>query len=134
MKKLSFYFLLLFSFTSIQVSAQSQKDISLSFSKVDKEPLSAIPGGAIILYEDWRMKESAIIGNDGHKISLLGYKTEKWYPTTVPATVLGVLVRNGIYPDPYIGLNNMKIPDASDDFNNRYDLGQYSHLPDKSNP
>jgi exo-1,4-beta-D-glucosaminidase len=134
MKKLSFHLLLLFSFTSIQILAQSQKDISLSFPKVDKEPLSAIPAGAIVLYEDWRMTESAIIGNDGHKFSLPGYKTQKWYPTTVPATVLGVLVRNGIYPDPYIGLNNMKIPDASDDFNKRYDLAQYSHLPDKSNP
>lgn len=134
MKKLSFHFLLLFSFTSTQISAQSQKDVSLSFPKVDKEPLSAIPDGAIVLYEDWRMKESAIIGNNGHKISLPGYQAEKWYPTTVPTTVLGVLLRNGIYPDPYIGLNNMKIPDASDDFNERYDLSQYSHLPDHFNP
>ncbi len=101
---------------------------------MDEEPLSAIPADAIVLYEDWRMKESAIIGNDGRKISLPGYKTENWYPTTVPTTVLGTLVRNGVYPDPYIGLNNMKIPDASYEFNERYDLNQYSHLPGDTNP
>lgn len=134
MKKLSFQLLLLFSFVSIQIWAQPQKHVTPSFPKVDKEPLSAIPDNAIVLYEDWLMKESAIIGNDGHEISLPGYRTENWYPTTVPTTVLGTLVRNGIYPDPYIGLNNMKIPDANDDYNKRYDLNQYSHLPDKSNP
>lgn len=134
MKKLSFQLLLMFSFVSIQIWAQPQKHVTPSFPKVDKEPLSAIPDNAIVLYEDWLMKESAIIGNDGHEISLPGYRTENWYPTTVPTTVLGTLVRNGIYPDPYIGLNNMKIPDANDDYNKRYDLNQYSHLPDKSNP
>jgi len=80
------------------------------------------------------MRESAIIGNDGKAMSVPGYTTDDWYPTTVPTTVLGALVRNGIYPDPYIGLNNMKIPDASYQFNERYDLNQYSHLPNKHNP
>jgi len=73
-----------------------------SFPRVDEEPLSAVPDNAIVLYEGWRMKESAIIGNDGRRISLPGYKTGNWYPTTVPTTVLGTLVRNGVYPDPYI--------------------------------
>jgi len=72
---------------------------------VDEEPLSVVPENAIVLYEGWRMKESAIIG-DGKKISLAGYKTESWYSTTVPTTVLGTLVRNGVYPDPYIGKSN----------------------------
>ena len=43
-------------------------------------------------------------------------------------------MRHKIYPDPYIGTNNMFIPDASDDHNRRYQLGRFSHLPDKSNP
>lgn len=134
MKKLSFQLLLLFSFIPNQIWAQPPTHVTSSFPKVDKEPLSAIPAESIVLYEGWQMKESAIIGNDGHKISLLGYKTENWYPTTVPTTVLGTLVRNGVYPDPYIGLNNMKIPDASYEFNERYDLNQYSHLPGGTNP
>ncbi len=91
MIKLSFQLLLLFSFISIQIWALPQKHVTPSFPKVDKEPLSAIPDNAIVLYEDWLMKESVIIGNDGHKISLPGYRTENWYPTTVPTTVLGTL-------------------------------------------
>ena len=43
-------------------------------------------------------------------------------------------MRHGLYPDPYVGLNNMLIPDASDAHNRRYNLSRYSHLPDKANP
>ncbi|MHC4242982.1 MAG: hypothetical protein ACYSU4_11305 [Planctomycetota bacterium] len=73
MKKLSFQLLLLFSFIPNQIWAQPQKLITPSFPKVDKEPLSTVPVDSKVLYEDWLMKESAIIGNDGHKISLPGY-------------------------------------------------------------
>ncbi len=37
---------------------------------------------------------------------------ETVYPATVPGTVLTSLVDNGIYPDPYFGLNNLSIPDS----------------------
>ena len=43
---------------------------------------------------------------------------EKWIPAVVPGTVLTTLVKNGIVPDPYWGLNNRiqshHIPDLSD--------------------
>lgn len=35
-----------------------------------------------------------------------------WYNATVPGTVLTTLVNQGVYPDPYIGLNNMQIPET----------------------
>lgn len=37
--------------------------------------------------------------------------SDKWYDATVPGTVLTSLVQQGIYPDPYFGLNNLSIPD-----------------------
>ena len=40
--------------------------------------------------------------------------------------VLTGLVQNKVYADPYIGINNMLIPDASDSFNHQYHLEQYS--------
>ncbi len=52
----------------------------------------------------------------------------------VPSTVLTGLVANRVYPDPYSGMNNMLIPDASDAFNKQYNLEQYSHLPNDPNP
>lgn len=38
--------------------------------------------------------------------------TEEWMNAVVPGTVLTSLVDNGVYPDPYYGLNNMSIPDS----------------------
>ena len=124
MKKLSILIILLISIISLQCGSRPAKQTDVSFPKVDREPLSTIPENAIVLYDDWKMKESAIIGIDGKQISMPDYNTEDWYPTTVPTTVLGTLIRNGVYPDPYIGMNNMLIPDASDDFNERYDLAK----------
>lgn len=37
--------------------------------------------------------------------------TEDWYNATVPGTVLRTLVDQGVYPDPYYGLNNLAIPE-----------------------
>jgi hypothetical protein len=57
-----------------------------------------------------------------------------WFPVSVPSTVLTGLVANKIYSDPYSGLNNMLIPDASDEFNKKYSLEQFSYLPNNPNP
>ena len=37
--------------------------------------------------------------------------TDQWYNATVPGTVLRTLVDQGVYPDPYYGLNNLAIPE-----------------------
>ena len=38
--------------------------------------------------------------------------TDNWYNATVPGTVLTTLVDQGVYADPYFGLNNMNIPES----------------------
>jgi len=84
---------------------------------------------------DFDLQSSALIVAPGEEISLPQYKSDVyWFPVKVPSTVLTGLVANGVYPDPYMGLNNMFIPDASDEFNKQYNLEQYSHLPDDPNP
>ena len=84
---------------------------------------------------DFEMQSSSLIDETGETISDPDYKTQVyWFPVKVPSTVLTGLVANGIYPDPYSGLNNMLIPDASDEFNKKYNLEQYSHLPNDPNP
>ena len=86
------------------------------------------------MHAGWQMRESAIAGDDGPGFSRAGFNAAGWYSTTVPATPLGVLIRHGVYPDPYIGINNMRIPDASDEHNRRYKLSRFSHLPERANP
>jgi hypothetical protein len=83
----------------------------------------------------FELQSSALINSSGAEISTSGYKSRVyWFPVNVPSTVLTGLVANKIYPDPYVGLNNMLIPDASDEFNKKYNLEQFSFLPNDPNP
>lgn len=81
------------------------------------------------------LQSSVLISAPGQEISTADYKSDVyWFPVKVPTTVLWGLVSNGVYPDPYQGMNNMLIPDASDEFNKKYNLEQYSHMPNNPNP
>ncbi len=83
----------------------------------------------------FELQSSSLILSSGEEISTPEYKSNVyWFPVKVPSTVLNGLVVNKVYPDPYQGLNNMLIPDASDEFNKKYNLEQFSHLPDDPNP
>ncbi|BCM92035.1 exo-beta-D-glucosaminidase [Abditibacteriota bacterium] len=65
----------------------------------------------------WQMVQSEKAGADGTQISQSGFATRGWQSAIVPGTVLNSLVANGVYPEPYFGLNNAhetsKIPDVS---------------------
>src|SRR5580704_1392317 len=81
------------------------------------------------------LQSSAVITAGGDSLSSVHYSPKNyWFPVTVPCTVLTGLVANKVYPDPYIGMNNMLIPDASDSFNHQYHLEKYSYLPGEPNP
>src|ERR1700712_2346509 len=81
------------------------------------------------------LQSSSLIKENGAELSAAKFHSGiYWFPVKVPSTVLTGLVANHIYPDPYQGLNNMLIPDASDQFNKQYNLEQYSQLPNDPNP
>ena len=81
------------------------------------------------------MLSSAVVAAGGDSLSSVHYTPANyWFPVNVPSTVLTGLVANKVYPDPYLGMNNMLIPDASDTFNQEYHLEQYSYLPGQPNP
>jgi hypothetical protein len=81
------------------------------------------------------LQSSALVTASGEELSTPGYKNDTfWFPVKVPSTVLTGLVANGVYADPYSGLNNMLIPDASDEFNKKYNLEKFSFLPNDPNP
>ena len=83
----------------------------------------------------FQLQSSELIHESGEIISTSDYKSNVyWFPVNVPSTVLTGLVANRVYPDPYSGMNNMLIPDASDEFNKTYNLEQYSHIPNVGNP
>lgn len=64
----------------------------------------------IHLQENWEIQSSSVIKADSKTISSKNFKTENWYKTDVPKTVLAVLADHEIYPDPYYGINLKNIP------------------------
>lgn len=83
----------------------------------------------------FQMLSAEVAGYDGASFSQPSFVArDYWFPAVVPGTVLTTLVKNHVYPDPHIGMNNMLIPDANDSFNLQYGLSKYSYLPHAANP
>ena len=103
-----------------------------SWFSIDDSPLSILPDDAQLLRYNWRVQSSAIDTSSGPRLSTEYREDEGWYPTSLPATALTVLVRNGVYPNPYHNINNTRIPDINDIFNSKFDLLKYSHIPNQN--
>jgi exo-1,4-beta-D-glucosaminidase len=67
------------------------------------------------LREGWAIQSSSEVKTGGEAISKPGFATGGWHRATVPTTVVGALVADGTYPDPYYGMNLRKIPGTSDE-------------------
>lgn len=55
---------------------------------------------------DWKMMKASEVDAAAEVISVADYPTDSWMPAIVPGTILNSLVHNGVYPEPYYGLNN----------------------------
>lgn len=99
---------------------------------IEDRPLSTVPENATLLRNGWKVISSLYAGPDGSVLSRENLNTGSWHSTSIPATALSVMVRNGLYPDPYTGTNNMKIPDLNDEFNDTYGLLKYSHIENRN--
>lgn len=105
---LAYVFLLGFEFLSPSVGAQTSADTIT--------PLRSLAGhdGS----NSWRMCQQQKAASEGALISSPGFSTVGWQDAVVPGTVLNSLVNNGVYPEPYFGLNNAHeqklIPDISE--------------------
>ncbi|MGD9346373.1 MAG: glycoside hydrolase family 2 TIM barrel-domain containing protein [Candidatus Aminicenantes bacterium] len=91
-------------------------------------------GRAVFLRDNWYMRSAFLVKEDGQTLTEGKFQPCDFYRTNIPTTVLTALVANGVYPDPYVGMNNMKIPDASEEFSRKYGLNRFSYLPDNRNP
>ncbi len=74
--------------------------------------LEKISGQEFLLNKGWELMEADKVTASEISIFNPEYNTSDWHNATVPGTVLTTLVDQGIYPDPYYGLNNMLIPDS----------------------
>ena len=72
--------------------------------------------------KDWTLQSSAKAVAQGDAISSAGYDARGWHRVTVPNTVVGALVENGTYQDPYFGMNLRKIPGTTYPIGERFTL------------
>jgi exo-1,4-beta-D-glucosaminidase len=82
---------------------------------VSREPL---------LTAGWEIQSYDKVKENGDIISTGKFKPDGWYAASVPSTVLAVLCKNGVFPDPYFGENLRKIPGYQD--------GIWYSMPDNS--
>jgi len=66
--------------------------------------------GDITLRDGWRVQSSAKVSATPEVVSSAGFDASKWYKTSAPNTVFAVLVENGVYKDPYFGMNLRSVP------------------------
>src|SRR5258706_8653327 len=66
--------------------------------------------GDTVLHDGWKVQSSAKVSASPEQVSAVGFPAEGWYPTSAPKTVFAVLVENGVYKDPYFGMNLRSVP------------------------
>jgi len=66
-----------------------------------------------VLRDGWKVQSSAKVSGSAEQVSTVGFSTEGWYSTSAPKTVFAVLVENGVYKDPYFGMNLRSVPGVS---------------------
>ena len=87
-----------------------------AYSAPVAKPLPAAPavepsGDGRWQLNGWQLAAAPEVKGDGASLSRPGVGGTAWRAATVPGTVLQTLVDRGVYPDPYYGLNNMRIPE-----------------------
>src|SRR5579863_9699041 len=66
--------------------------------------------GEETLRDGWTVQSSAKVQAGAEEVSRVGFNTDGWYKTSAPKTVFAVLVENGVYKDPYFGMNLRNVP------------------------
>lgn len=78
----------------------------------------------VSLQKGWSMESGCKVEDDGSKISAAGYDVSAWHKTMVPNTVVGALVEDKTYPDPYVGMTLRTLPGMN------YPIGEFfSNMP-----
>ena len=76
------------------------------------------------LHTGWLIQSSGKVGGDGAAISSIAYRPTGWYRATVPSTVVGTLVEDSLYRDPFFGMNFRALPGVT------YPIGQnFTRMP-----
>src|ERR1022692_5101940 len=75
--------------------------LCLSIAGFTGTATAAGPSVKTFLADGWELQSSAKIQAGGDAISSPAYVPPDWYPAKVPSTVVGTLVDDKVYPDPF---------------------------------
>jgi hypothetical protein len=106
-----------FGLTRPQPEASLPVGIAKTDSAILRTKLPAISilnknrNGDYPLNSGWELADSYVVSANEQSLFTSNYNSDNWYNAVVPGTVLTTLVQQGVYPDPYMGLNNMSIPE-----------------------
>ncbi|MGB9467082.1 MAG: sugar-binding domain-containing protein [Candidatus Acidiferrum sp.] len=84
--------------------------ISLVASVGDAAQVAAEPGARVDLQKNWQIQSSCVAKATGEQISTAGFDASAWHMSDLPATVVGALVTDKTYPDPFFGTNLKTLP------------------------
>ena len=59
----------------------------------------------VVLHNGWQLQSSAKVGTDGAGISSSSYRPTDWHRAAVPSTVVGTMVEDSVFRDPFFGMN-----------------------------
>src|SRR5438270_1567958 len=71
---------------------------------------SASAFSTIELHRGWTLQSSCKVKVAGGQISKPGFSTSGWHRAEVPTTVVGALIADKTFPDPYYGMNLRSYP------------------------
>jgi exo-1,4-beta-D-glucosaminidase len=64
----------------------------------------------VYLHDEWRIQSSCVAKATGEQISAVGFDASGWHGAKVPTTVVGALVGDKTYPDPFYATNLHSFP------------------------
>ena len=106
------------------VSASILLILSLSGFAQTNTKREVTQSAKLYLRKGWSIQSSAQVKEKGDALSQNEFQPQKWYPATVPSTIVGTLVEDKVYPDPLVGQNLRLIPGCG------YPIGaNFSNLP-----
>jgi exo-1,4-beta-D-glucosaminidase len=78
----------------------------------------------LTLREGWSLQSCGKVEATGAVVSSAKFQPTGWYKASVPTTVVSMLVKHKVYPDPYYGMNLRSIPGTT------YPIGSnFSNIP-----
>ena len=74
------------------------------------QDLDKLPVSRMYLHGTWQIQSSCVAKATGAQISTLGFDASSWHAAQVPTTVVGALVGDKTYPDPFYATNLHSFP------------------------